>query len=69
MAEIIDTLPVEIIPADRALSGRAAIFKSGKKMSYADCFAAAAALMNKATLITGDKEFGEVEGEINIEWI
>jgi len=38
-------------------------------MSYADCFAAAAALMNKATLITGDKEFGEVEGEINIEWI
>ncbi|MBI2339278.1 MAG: PIN domain-containing protein [Deltaproteobacteria bacterium] len=35
-------------------------------MSYADCFAAALAKMKKAELITGDKEFKEVEGDIKI---
>ncbi len=69
MAEIIDTLPVELLPADRELTRQAAFLKADKKMSYADCFAAAAAIMNKATLITGDKEFREVEKEVKIEWI
>lgn len=69
MAEIIDTLPVEIVPADRELTRRAAELKADKKMSYADCFAAAAARMHKAAVITGDKEFREVEGEVRIEWI
>ncbi len=69
MAEIIDTLPVELLPAGRELTRAAALLKADKKMSYADCFAAAAAIMNKATLITGDKEFREVEKEVTIEWI
>jgi predicted nucleic acid-binding protein len=69
MAEIMDTLPVELLSADRELAKQAAGLKSCKKMSYADCFAAAAAMINKATLITGDEEFKEVEKEISIEWI
>lgn len=69
MVEIIDTLPVELLPATRELTRHASTLKADKKMSYADCFAAAAAMMNKATLITGDKEFREVEKEVTIEWI
>lgn len=69
ISEIIDTLPVELLPVSRELTKAAATLKADKKMSYADCFAAAAALMNKATLITGDKEFMEVEKEVKIEWI
>ena len=69
MVEIIDTLPVELLPASKELARHAAMLKADKKMSYADCFAAAAAIMNKATLITGDKEFREVEKVVTIEWI
>ena len=69
MVEIMDTLPVELLPADREITRKAAALKSEKKMSYADCFAAAAAIMNKAVLITGDKEFKKVEKQIETEWI
>jgi predicted nucleic acid-binding protein len=47
----------------------AAILKAHKKMSYADCFAAALAKLKKAELVTGDKEFKEVEKEVKILWI
>ena len=51
----IDTLPIEVIPADRRLTLLAAELKSSKKMSYADCFAAALAKMYGADLVTGDR--------------
>ena len=38
-------------------------------MSYADCFAAALAKINNAELITGDREFKEVEGEVKVVWL
>jgi len=38
-------------------------------MSYADCFAAALARQRKAELVTGDKEFREVEKEVKILWV
>jgi predicted nucleic acid-binding protein len=47
----------------------AATLKAHKKMSYADCFAAALAKMKKAELVTGDKEFKEVRKEVKILWI
>lgn len=67
--EIIDTLPIEIVPIDRALAKLAAEFKAAKKMSYADCFAAALAKQKKADLVTGDPEFKTAEGEIKIFWL
>lgn len=65
----IESLPIDILPVDRALTQETANFKAHKKMSYADCFAAALAKTYKATLVTGDKEFKEVESLINIHWL
>ena len=67
--KIIQTFPIDIISVDVHLTKEAARFKAFKKISYADCFAAALAKINRAALITGDKEFKEVEDEIKILWI
>lgn len=69
LAHLISTLPVEIIPADLELTRLAAEFKANNKMSYADCFAAALAKLRKAELVTGDKEFKQVEGQVKIMWL
>ena len=67
--KIIATLPIEIVNVDRELAKEAARFKATKKMSYADCFAAALTKMTKAELITGDPEFHAVEKDIKIAWL
>jgi predicted nucleic acid-binding protein len=69
IAHAISTLPIEIISADLDLTKQAAEFKAAGKMSYADCFAAALAKLRKAELVTGDKEFKQVEGEVKVLWI
>jgi predicted nucleic acid-binding protein len=49
---------------------QAALFKATKKMSYADCFAAALAKIENAELVTGDSEFKVVESELKkIRWL
>jgi hypothetical protein len=46
------------------------VFKATKKMSYADCFAAALAKIRNAELVTGDPEFKVVESELKkIRWL
>src|SRR5262249_55863764 len=50
VAHLIHTLPIHVVTADLELAKQAAIFKSSKKMSYADCFAAALAKLRKAEL-------------------
>lgn len=67
--KILEGFPIEFVNVDQELAKQAGIYKSEKKMSYADCFAAALAKLKKASLITGDKEFREVEKEIKIHWI
>jgi predicted nucleic acid-binding protein len=63
-------LGIEFIDADWKLAHCAAQFKAKKKMSFADGFAAALAKQEKdAVLLTGDKEFRQVEGEIKIHWL
>jgi predicted nucleic acid-binding protein len=69
VAHLIATLPIHIVPADLDLAKQAAIFKSSKRMSYADCFAAALAKHRKVELVTGDKEFKEVEKDVKILWL
>ena len=69
IAHLISTLPIEVIPADLELTRQAAEFKARIKMSYADCFAAALAGVRRAELVTGDKEFRQMEGEIKMLWI
>lgn len=67
--KVLDSFPIEVVDVDKALARQAGIYKSEKKMSYADCFAAALAKIKKAELLTGDKEFKEVEGEVKIIWL
>jgi len=62
-------LGISFIDADWDLAREAAGFKSKHKMSFADCFAAALAKQKKAQLITGDKEFTQVQGNISITWL
>ena len=62
-------LPIEIIPADQTLAELAGEIKASKKMSLADCFAAALAKQKKADVYTGDPEFKEVEKESKIIWL
>lgn len=67
----IAALPIEIVGLgeDLSLTRQAAIYKATRKMSYADCFAAALAKSKNAELVTGDPEFKEVEKEIKIGWL
>ena len=69
ISHLISTLPIEIIPADSGITRQAAEYKAAKKMSYADCFAAALAKLHRAELVTGDIEFKQVESDIKIRWI
>jgi ribonuclease VapC len=65
----IQGMAIEIVDVNWELTRLAAEFKSNGRISYADCFAAALAKSLKAELITGDKEFKVLEGEIKIAWI
>lgn len=62
-------LGVQFVDADWELAKSAGYFKSRNKMSFADCFAAALAKNRKASLVTGDPEFKQVEPEISISWL
>jgi predicted nucleic acid-binding protein len=62
-------LPLDIVPADQELSELAGELKVVKKMSLADCFAAALAKREKAEIYTGDPEFKTVEREIKVVWL
>ncbi len=69
VAQLIETLPISIISVDMALIRQACEYKATKKMSYADCISAALAKLRKAELVTGDRDFKQVEGEIKILWL
>jgi len=62
-------LGIEFQDVDMKLARLAGGFKAKHRMSYADCFAAALAKEHKAELVTGDKEFKQIEGEIRIVWL
>lgn len=66
---VIDHLPLEVVPADRALTFAAAHLKAGYPLSYADAFAAALAWQLEAPVVTGDPEFRAVEGIVQVEWL
>jgi ribonuclease VapC len=62
-------LGIELIGVDWPITRLAETFKARSRMSYADCFAAALAKDRKSDLVTGDKEFKQVEGEVSIRWL
>lgn len=62
-------LPVEILPASTEAVLAAAHVKAHCAISYADCFAVAAANELNGTILTGDPEFGAVSGLVRVEWL
>ena len=68
-AKILQGLPIDFHPTNRALADLAADFKARFKMSLADAFAAALAKEKKAELVTGDPELKVLAKEIAIHWL
>lgn len=66
--EDLSQLPIELAPADLDLTHIAAELRAQHKLPYIDCFAAALAAHQKASLATSDKDFAAVEGKIDILW-
>jgi ribonuclease VapC len=65
----IERLGFTVLPVLNSLIFRAAEYKAEHSMSYADCFALAAAMEHKASIVTGDPEFKKVEHLAEIRWI
>ncbi len=65
----IERLGFTILPASDSLIYQAAEFKAEHSISYADCFALAAAIDQKASIVTGDPEFRKVEHLVKMVWI
>jgi len=65
----LERLGVRFVEADWRRARLAAGFKAGHAMSLGDCFAAGLSQEYDAALVTGDAEFKQVEGEIEIRWL
>ncbi len=65
----LETAKIDFVAADRTLTLAAAHLKAQYPLSYADAFAAALAMLEKAILLTGDPEFRALEKEITIQWL
>jgi ribonuclease VapC len=65
----IERLGFTILEVPKDLVFQAAEYKAEYSISYADCFALASAVEQKATIVTGDPEFQKVEQLADILWI
>ncbi|MFN2284072.1 MAG: type II toxin-antitoxin system VapC family toxin [Anaerolineae bacterium] len=65
----LETTKIDFVDADRTLTLAAAHLKAQYPLSYADAFAAALAVREKAILLTGDPEFRALEKELTIQWL
>ncbi len=65
----IERLGFTVLPVPNSLIFRAAEFKAAYSISYADCFALAAAVEHSANIVTGDPEFKKVQDLVNLVWI
>ncbi len=61
--------PIEVIDADMEITLEAAKLKAVHPVAYADCFAAALAMREKAKVVTGDPEFRKFSGTVSVDWI
>ena len=66
---LIQSLPIEILPADNQTVLAAAHIKANHPISYADAFVVVAAQKINGTIMTGDPEFEEVTNLAKIEWL
>jgi predicted nucleic acid-binding protein len=66
---LLDQLPIQQEPVDRALVLSAASIKANHAISYADAFAAGLAQRLKVPVVTGDPEFQKVTAVIDVVWL
>lgn len=66
---MIKTWPVNFVAAEESLAIIAGRTKAENKISYADAFVVATALDRQAKILTGDREFKEVEDIVAIDWL
>ncbi len=65
----ISRLPIDVVPAAADEAFEAARLKAVHKLPYADSFAAALALRERATLVTSDPHFQRLGRQVPILWL
>jgi ribonuclease VapC len=66
---VVEQLPIEILPATNEAVLAAAHVKANYPVAHADAFAVVAAMESGGTILTGDREFEQVEGLVKIAWL
>ena len=66
---ILPNLPITKIGNTLIEVIQAAKIKAQYPISYADCFAVATAIRERAVIITGDPDFKQVEKIVKIDWL
>ena len=69
MTDAISRLPIEIVPVLAEDALEAARLKAVHKLPYADSFAAALAIRERATLVTSDPHFERLGKQIPVLWL
>lgn len=67
--EKVKLLPVKIYPCPDDLVLEASEIKAQFPIAYADAFAVATALREKARIVTGDPDFKQVKHLVEVEWL
>jgi predicted nucleic acid-binding protein len=60
---------IELVAIDRDLALPAAAIKAEHPLAYADAFAAALAMREDGTLLTGDPVFESLREMVDIQWV
>lgn len=66
---ILPSLPITVIDNSFEQVIEAARLKAAHALSFADCFAAATAIRERAALVTGDREFKKLGQVVDIDWL
>lgn len=66
---ILPSLPVTVLGNSLEEVIEAARLKASHALSFADCFAAATAIRERAALVTGDPEFKKLAKVVDIDWV
>ncbi len=62
-------LPIRIVPVDLPQVLKAGELKVVHKIPYVDCFAAALATLQQATLVTSDRDFEKLGRRFPVAWL
>jgi predicted nucleic acid-binding protein len=69
LSVILPSLPITVLENSTEDVISAARIKARHALSFADCFAAATAIRERAPLVTGDPEFKKAGMALDIDWL